>query len=189
MSGDESSNFTSMKDIIEENIEELIEKDRDWGVLKDWQALMLAQRQNYFYDRRYGLGAEYHNNPSQWDTIIEREWQVMEQRYKCGIGVTEEILETFGADFFDSKMEFDKELISIISGLESKTINSQSLLIYTFEDFTLLSNQGIFRDEVFIIDPQRKWKSKVRDILRQYGYQNFEELSIEGRKCIVVTRK
>ena len=43
MSGEESSNFTSMKDIIEEDIEELIEKDRDRGVLKDWQALMLAQ--------------------------------------------------------------------------------------------------------------------------------------------------
>jgi len=51
----------------------------------------------------------------------------------------------------------------------------------------MLSNQGIFRDKVFLIDPQRKWKKKVIQILTQYGYNEFDEMRIKGEKYIVVT--
>ena len=47
--------------------------------------------------------------------------------------------------------------------LESEVVGeNRSLTIYTFEDFLMLSNQGIFRDNVFILDPQRKWRKRWR---------------------------
>ena len=66
---------------------------------------------------------------------------------------------------------------------------SEKLLIYTFEDFLMLSNQGIFRDNIFILDPQRKWRKKVEDVVSSYGYTNIERIQIRGVNYLVVSKE
>ena len=170
------------------DIDDWVEREKNWDRISDWQALMLAKKQSYFLSRINSLGYEYYNDTKQWDVLIEREWQVLQDRYNSGLGLEEEILESFGEEFFTRKKELEEEMLDLLDGMEKKTYNEAQLTVYTYEDFLLLSNQGIFRDEIFIIDPQRKWKGKVIEHLRQYGYDNFDNIDIMGRRCIVVSK-
>ena len=53
----------------------------------------------------------------------------------------------------------------------------------------MLSNQGIFRDNIFILDPQRKWRKKVEDVVSSYGYTNIERIQIRGVNYLVVSKE
>jgi len=156
--------------------------------LDAWQKYLMSSRSSYFTDRKNSLGNEYFVGKQSWDSVFEREWAVIEERMAAGIGVDENLILMLGEDFFSGgeeilqELERDRDLEKIATGQE------EFLTIYTFEDFIMLSNQGIFRDEVFLIDPQRKWKKKVREILSQYGFNNFDRMMIEGEWYIVVTR-
>jgi len=45
------------------------------------------------------------------------------------------------------------------------------LSIYTYSDFTMLHNQGIFRDTKFLIDKTGKWGKNVIKEMKTYGYE------------------
>ncbi len=174
----------------DEEIEDWIKRDRDFVRLSEWNAYILARRQAYLFERQKVLGSEYYSNPTQWDNILDREWRVMEERLNSGIGLDKDIIEEFGEDFFTAKEDLFKEMEEMTESLDSEYVGeSEKLLIYTFEDFLMLSNQGIFRDNIFILDPQRKWRKKVEDVVSSYGYTNIERIQIKGVNYLVVSKE
>ncbi len=174
----------------DEEIEDWIKRDKDFVRLSEWDAYILARRQAYLFERQKVLGSEYYSNPTQWDNILDREWRVMEERLNSGIGLDKDIIEEFGEDFFTAKEDLFNEMEEMTESLDSEYVGeSEKLLIYTFEDFLMLSNQGIFRDNIFILDPQRKWRKKVEDVVSSYGYTNIERIQIKGVNYLVVSKE
>ena len=174
----------------DEEIEDWIKRDKDFVKLSEWNAYILARRQSYFFERQKVLGPEYYNNTSQWDSILDREWRVMEERLNSGIGLDEDIIAEFGEDFFAAKDNLFKDMEDMADSFDSEYVgDSEKLIIYTFEDFLMLSNQGIFRDHIFILDPQRKWRKKVEDVVTSYGYTNIERIQIKGLNYLVVSKE
>ena len=174
----------------DDEIEDWIKRDKDFIKLSEWEAYILARRQAYLFERQSILGSEYYGNALQWDTILDREWMVMEERLNSGIGLDKDIIEEFGEDFFTAKEDLFKEMEEMTESLDSEYVGeSEKLLIYTFEDFLMLSNQGIFRDNIFILDPQRKWRKKVEDVVSSYGYTNIERIQIKGVNYLVVSKE
>lgn len=188
MSHDNDSEVLPLSEDTDEEIEEWVSKHRKWELLDQWQRYVLASRQSYFNERQYSLGSEYFSRPQDWDMIFEREWAIVEERMNAGIGVSDDILSDFGEDFFKDKEALLEELKVIYPTQEIETDSRGRMTIYSFEDFIMLSNQGIFRDEIFLIDPERKWRKKVEEILHQYGFTNIERMSIDGENYLVVTR-
>lgn len=173
----------------EEDVDEWVQKDYEWERLNSWENYLLASRQNYLLDRQQNLGAEYHGRPQEWDIIFEREWAIIEERMNAGIGVDADALAEFGLDFFTDRDAMLEELKGMYPDNKIEDEEGNKLVIYSFEDFIMLSNQGIFRDNVFLIDPQRKWRKKVEEVLKQYGYTNIERMIIRGEKYLVVTKE
>ena len=174
----------------DEEIEDWIKRDKDFVKLSEWNAYILARRQSYFFERQKVLGPEYYNNTSKWDSILDREWRVMEERLNSGIGLDEDIIAEFGEDFFAAKDNLFKDMEDMADSFDSEYVgDSEKLIIYTFEDFLMLSNQGIFRDHIFILDPQRKWRKKVEDVVTSYGYTNIERIQIKGVNYLVVSKE
>jgi len=157
-------------------------------MLTEWQNYLLSSRQSYLIDRSNSLGNEYFSSRQEWDVIFEREWAIVEERMNVGIGVDEEIISLLGSDFFKNQDELLAELRATMELEEYDIEEGNTLTIYTFEDFIMLSNQGIFRDEIFLVDPQRKWKKKVGAILSQYGYNTIEHMIVRGENYLVVSR-
>ena len=62
-------------------------------ILDEWSKYVLSRRQAYFQERASIIGPEYNINKKSWDIIIEREWNVMEERLRGGIGVEQEVVE------------------------------------------------------------------------------------------------
>jgi len=184
MSDEETSEFS-----IEE-LNSLVDKHKELMSSREWELYLFTKKQDYMFDRKNNLGIEYEYNSQTWDSIFEREWLVMEERLSAGLGVERDIIHKFGDDFFKSKEELLEEVSEITKDLETMTYkDNKNITIYTYEDFNLLSNQGIFRDSVFILDPQSKWKKKVVDNLRVYGYKVVETMNIGGDKYLLVSKK
>ena len=188
MSAEETETDYLNKDADGE-VDAWVEKDKGWQLLNQWQNYVLASRQSYMMERQQAMGAEYYSRPQDWNSIFEREWAIIEERMNAGIGVDNEVIEIFGEDFFQSKEEMMAELKTIYPNQEIEDEEGNRLVIYSFEDFIMLSNQGIFRDNIFLIDPQRKWRKKVEEVLKQYGYFDIERMIIRGEKYLVVTRE
>ena len=174
----------------EEEIDEWIERDSEWKDIADWRAYLLARRQSYISDRQRSMGQDYYSSSAQWDIIFDREWLVLEERLSMGLGLDEEVIDRFGQEFFKTDSELLAELNDLTEGLETEEMeDNKTLTIYTFEDFLMLSNQGIFRDNIFILDPQRKWRKKVEEIIRSYGYRYIERMNIRGENYLVVSKE
>lgn len=167
-------------------IENWVQRDRAWEMLDDWQKYLLASRQSYLLDRQTSLGLEYFNSPNQWDSIFEREWAIIEERMNAGIGVPEEILSLYGEDFFQDKDKLLEEIHQMMPHKKEEVDSDNSYYIYPIEDFIMLFNQGIFRDKVFLIDPQRKWRKKVEEIMNTYGFNTIEWMTIRGDNYLFV---
>ena len=58
----------------------------------------------------------------------------------------------------------------IESEFQQYEIGSETVNVYTISDFMMLSNQGIFRDEIFLIDKERRWEKKTVKQVEEYGY-------------------
>ena len=95
----------------------------------------------------------------------------------------------FGDGFFKSQDELMAEVKELTNQLETMTYKEKQVTIYTYEDFNMLSNQGIFREDYFILDPQRKWKKNINEELRAYGYAVIETLHIEGEKYVFISKQ
>tara|TARA_R110000824_G_scaffold106578_8_gene251859 strand:+ start:2150 stop:2725 length:576 start_codon:yes stop_codon:yes gene_type:complete len=183
----------SSKEYLNKNAEKVVFNEpkhfeEEKQKLDSWQKYLLSRRQNYLNDRKNSLGNEYFSGKQKWDMVFEREWTVVEERMGAGIGVDNDMMSLIGLDFFSDRDALLQELAEDIDLETVQTDEQEFLTIYTFEDFIMLSNQGIFRDEVFLIDPQRKWKKKVKEIITQYGYSSFDKMCIEEDWYIVVTR-
>ena len=157
-----------------------------------WNSYVLSRREAFFAERKAIIGREYDSNKRSWDSIIETEWMVMEERLNGGLGVEREMESLMGIGFFKNHQELLDEIKDITSHLEQTEVvlkdERKILTIYTFEDFLMLSNQGIFRDDMFILDPQSRWKRKVSKTLQEYGYTQVQTLMIEEDKYYVISR-
>jgi hypothetical protein len=173
----------------DEVVEDWMQKERDGDEVRRWEQYLLARRQSYFDERQRQLGNEYFSNTGQWGIIFEREWTVLEERLNSGIGLDEATYNEFGDTFFEMKKELISELDELTKGMDSESVENQTLTIYTFEDFVMLSNQGIFRDNIFILDPQRKWRKKVEETVMVYGYIHIERMQIRGVNYLVVSKE
>ena len=152
-----------------------------------WNNYLITERMSFLDSCRVEIGYEYEVNRQEWDYLFERDWILMEERLKCGIGVSNRIKKIMGLDFFKKTEIVMDDIESAIENIEVyHTEGGNDLRIYTYEDFIMLSNQGIFRDDVFIIDPQRKWKKKVKEKLIEYGYSSIEIINIAGGIYFVV---
>ena len=180
------------KEVVNEDLpflDEWVNQDMKWNKMNQWQSYLMASRQSYFLDRQQSLGSEYFSNATSWDVVFEREWTIIAERMNSGIGIDDEVLEIFGEDFFKDKEELIQEYDDYFQELKKVDLgDSNNLLIYTFEDFLMLSNQGIFRDEIFLLDPERKWRKKVEEVVKSYGYDTIERITIEGENYLVVSR-
>tara|TARA_R110002020_G_scaffold161643_1_gene346926 strand:- start:1483 stop:2040 length:558 start_codon:yes stop_codon:yes gene_type:complete len=184
MSSEELSPYT------EEEIDEWVNRDVDWERIRRWQSYLLAKRQSYIVDRQRAIGSEYFHDSHQWDMIFSREWAALEERMNSGIGVDTDVVNEFGDDFFKVRGTLLEEIDVLYEQLEdTHEKEGTQLTIYTYEDFLMLSNQGIFRDKVFILDPQRKWRKIVEKSLKEYGYDKIERILIQGVNYLVVEKE
>jgi len=123
-------------------------------------AEILHRKINYMEERKRALGPEYYSAKDFWDRMWEAEWNALEERIKV-----EDIegIETMPIEF--PTIEVDDE----------------DFTLYTFDDFALLHNQGIFRDDKFLIDRRGKWTKNIIREMNTYGY--------EHRKTIIISRE
>ena len=88
-----------------------------------------------------------------------------------GADVSETVQETIGLDFFEGK-------IVVVSSqtfqLDDEDPDSIILPLYSYEDFVMLANQGIFRETDFILDRERRWQPKVEQLLARHGYERVD---------------
>jgi len=113
----------------------------------------------------------------------------MAERLTAGLGVENDVIAKFGNDFFKSQDELLAEVKDLTNQLETMNYKDRQVTIYTYEDFNMLSNQGIFREDYFILDLQRKWKKNITQELVTYGYSVFETLHIGGEKYVFVSKE
>ena len=138
-------------------------------VLQIWTAYLLGRKSDYMANFRKGIGPEYNSNQDWWNSLAEREWEVIEERLKAGVGVDNQIKAQFGEDFFERQLA--QEDIELVEHDFEKIETKEGILkIYTIHDFVMLSNQTIFRDEKFLIDKQRKWEKKTIEEVVSHGY-------------------
>jgi hypothetical protein len=162
-------------------------------LLDEWSSYILSRREQYATERVAIIGREYDSNKRAWDNIIEREWMIMEERLRGGLGVDREMKEYFGNNFFKNDEALIAEAIELTANFPTTSVvfgeTNRELKIYTFEDFLMLSNQGIFREDNFLLDPQSKWKRKIAKSVSEYGYSQTQTLFMEGEKYYVISRR
>ena len=104
-------------------------------------------------DRKRSLGPEYYSSKDFWDRMWEQEWEALEDRLNSP----------------------HREIISDINLIPMvfPTLEHEDVLLnlYTYSDFTMLHNQGIFRDTKFFIDKTGKWTKNVIKEMKTYGYE------------------
>lgn len=118
--------------------------------MDDNLAESLRRKSSFLEQRRRSLGPEYYSNKDFWDRMWEQEWVNFEEVKQLD---SEEVLETIPINH--PTVEFEGE----------------SYTIYTYSDFTMLHNQGIFREVTFILDHTGKWRKNVINELESYGFQ------------------
>lgn len=160
-----------------------------------WKQYLSTRREQYMVDRARGIGPEYQQSKIQWDGIFEREWAIMEERLSAGIGLDtlEElrIKNQFGEEFFEKQMNelIAAEVHQVATEFEEVDIGNGKLLPYVYyEDFMMLSNQGIFRLDEFLLDKSRKWEKKIMEDIGAYGYQKVGYVEIFEEVVLHVTK-
>ena len=135
------------------------------NVSDDEIADILLRKNQFFEDRKRSLGTEYYSNRDFWNRMWQTEWEMLNER----LADKENEIEIEPLPITFPKLEFEKE----------------ELNLYSFEDFCLLHNQGIFRDTKFIIDRRGKWTKKVIEEMKTYGYAHIKTI---GREKMLVMK-
>ena len=144
-------------------VDENIDIDKIISAIEDDEVSELLRRKNaYMEERKRTLGTEYYSSKQFWDRMWENEWDALEERMK----ITPQDLE---------------ELDNVILELEGET-----LTLYTFEDFSLMHNQGIFRETKFLIDKKGKWTKNIVNELKTYGYEHIKTITISREKYLIM---
>lgn len=137
-----------------------------------WLEYLTSKRNDYLKDRKINLGIDYDSDRRRWDAIIERDWDMMAERLAAGIGVEDTIKQQIGEEFFEPKLiEQLEEVRQVVSEFHQIEFNNKMIYFVHYEDFMMLSQQGIFRLEEFALDKGRKWEKKVRELLASYNYE------------------
>ena len=160
----------------------------------NWIEYLNNRRRDYIEERKRIIGPEYNVNKAQWDQLFEQEWLMMEERLRAGFGVTDQIKDQFGEDFFEAvKIEalMEQDIHLVTDDWELITVNGASqghLPLVHYEDFVMLTNQGIFRLEEFLLDKGRRWERKVVEDLGQRGYQKVGNHTYDSEVYIHVSK-
>ncbi len=136
-----------------------------------WDGYLAARREQFLKEQQVLLGNEFRSNPEFWLEVAEKEWAVVKERLSTGADVSLSIQEIMGEDFFNNK-------IIVVSNqtfaLDEEDPDSEILPLYSYEDFVMLANQGIFRETDFILDRERRWQPKVEQLLARHGYERVD---------------
>tara|TARA_R110000803_G_scaffold173093_1_gene235828 strand:+ start:711 stop:1133 length:423 start_codon:yes stop_codon:yes gene_type:complete len=127
---------------------------------EDEIANFIRRKSAYLEDRKRALGTEYYSAKSFWDRMWDAEWDSLNERMK----------ET---EIKDIKME--------LLPIEFPKLNYEGdfLNLYSFDDFSLLHNQGIFRENKFLIDRRGRWTKKIVAEMKTYGYKHLKTITKE----------
>ena len=109
-------------------------------------------------DRKRSLGPEYYSNKPFWDRMWEQEWEQFELHSNAEPQVIED-METVPMVF--PQIEYEDSLLNL----------------YSYSDFTMLHNQGIFRSQTFFIDRTGNWTKKVVKEMKTYGYEYLKTIN------------
>ena len=112
----------------------------------------------FMEDRKRSLGPEYYSNKPFWDRMWEQEWEQFE--------------------LHSNEIPQVMEDIDIVPMVFPQIEYEDSLLnLYSYSDFTMLHNQGIFRSELFFIDRTGNWTKKVIKEMNTYGYEYLKTIN------------
>jgi hypothetical protein len=136
-----------------------------------WAGYLAARKERFHSEKTIIIGAEYKSAKSYWDEIIDEEWLIMKSRLDTGFDVGKAAKTELGLDFFQPNLEDE---IHVPAVAQFTLENGDTLPLYCYEDFVLLSNQGIFREIDFILDRERRWQPKVEELLGEHGFQRVD---------------
>ena len=119
---------------------------------------VIHRKTAFMEDRKRSLGPEYYSNKPFWDRMWEQEWEQFNLHSQIQTEIIEDI-ETVPMVF--PQMEYKDQMLNL----------------YSYSDFTMLHNQGIFRSEMFFIDRTGNWTKKVIKEMQTYGYEYLQTIS------------
>ncbi len=119
---------------------------------------VIHRKTAFMEDRKRSLGPEYYSNKPFWDRMWEQEWEQFNLHSQTQTEIIEDI-ETVPMVF--PQMEYKDQMLNL----------------YSYSDFTMLHNQGIFRSEMFFIDRTGNWTKKVIKEMQTYGYEYLQTIS------------
>ena len=118
---------------------------------------IIHRKTAFIDDRKRSLGPEYYSNKPFWDRMWEQEWEQFELHSQDRTELTE-----------------DMDIVPMVfPQIEYK---DKMLNLYSYSDFTMLHNQGIFRATTFFIDRSGNWTKKVIKEMRTYGYEYLQTI-------------
>tara|TARA_B100000700_G_C15014465_1_gene842625 strand:+ start:52 stop:471 length:420 start_codon:yes stop_codon:yes gene_type:complete len=119
---------------------------------------VIHRKTAFMEDRKRSLGPEYYSNKPFWDRMWEQEWEQFNLHSQNQTEIIEDI-ETVPMVF--PQMEYKDQMLNL----------------YSYSDFTMLHNQGIFRSQMFFIDRTGNWTKKVIKEMQTYGYEYLQTIS------------
>lgn len=119
---------------------------------------VIHRKTAFMEDRKRSLGPEYYSNKPFWDRMWEQEWEQFELHSNAEPQIIED-METVPMVF--PQIEYEDSLLNL----------------YSYSDFTMLHNQGIFRSELFFIDRTGNWTKKVIKEMNTYGYEYLKTIN------------
>ena len=118
---------------------------------------VIHRKTAFIDDRKRSLGPEYYSNKPFWDRMWQQEWEQFELHSQDRTELTENM-----------------DIVPMVfPQIEYK---DQMLNLYSYSDFTMLHNQGIFRATTFFIDRSGNWTKKVIKEMRTYGYEYLQTI-------------
>ena len=155
-----------------------------------WVNYLAARKQEFISSSIETIGAEYLDNRRFWNTQFEREWAIIAGRLESGFGLTDDILQLVGEDFFKTDEELAMEIQTIKNELDTEIIGSGACVrVYSWEDFSALHRQGIFHESQFILSLGRGWKKNMlRELRDVWGYQPIGEFPLNNERHLILQR-
>lgn len=120
---------------------------------------VLLRKTAFFNDRRRAVGTEYYSNRDFWERMWETEWDMLNERLH--------------------KKENNIQIEPLPINFPKIDVEGEELTLYSFDDFTLLHNQGIFRETDFVIDRRGRWTKNVIQEMKTYGYAHQKTITID----------
>jgi len=149
-------------------VDEKVDINKIISAIEDVEVTDALRRKNaYMEERKRALGTEYYSSKQFWDRMWENEWDALEERMNVTTGDLE-------------------ELDTVILELPTIEYEGETLTLYTFEDFSLMHNQGIFRETKFLIDKEGKWTKNIVNELKTYGYEHIKTIIISREKYLIM---